>query len=181
MQLWSSHIIPSVFNQGAVNMPPAIPGRQCHICQTIPHRASRWAPGGGSHACKMQDDCVSGEPMAAVHKIHPRSQPHFTTKWIPVGIRLVTLGQHFVDYNPAALGWLYYMLGCPCFFLLQTAWSLNKSIYLDLPKSSWNHYHLYFVLSLQQCKQSLNFVMLSSVSISVNECHLVFIRSIRII
>ena len=97
-------------------MPPAIPGRQCHICQTIPHRASRWAPGGGSHPCKMQDDCVSGEPMAAVHKIHPRSQPHFTTKWIPVGIRRVTLGQHFVDYNPAALGWLYYMLGCPCFF-----------------------------------------------------------------
>ena len=44
-----------------------------------------------------------------------------------------------------------------------------------------DHYHLYFVLSLQHCKQSLNFVMLSSVSISVNECHLVFIRSIRII
>ena len=41
-------------------------------------------------------------------------------KYIPVGISRVTLGRQFVDYNPPALGWVYYTLGCLRFFLFTT-------------------------------------------------------------
>ena len=34
------------------------------------------------------------------------------TCMIPVGISRVTLGKQIVDYNPPALGWVYYNLGC---------------------------------------------------------------------
>ena len=54
-------ILPYVFNQGAVDVPLAVPGRQSHIVQTIPHRTKRWAPPGWSHPCKMQDDRLSDE------------------------------------------------------------------------------------------------------------------------
>ena len=40
--------------------------------------------------------------------------------YIPVGISRVTLGRQFVDYNPPALGWVYYTLGCLRFFLFTT-------------------------------------------------------------
>ena len=36
--------------------------------------------------------------------------------FIPVGISRVTLGKQIVDYNPPALGWVYYNLGCLRFF-----------------------------------------------------------------
>ena len=36
--------------------------------------------------------------------------------YIPVGISRVTLGKQIVDYNPPALGWVYYNLGCLRFF-----------------------------------------------------------------
>jgi hypothetical protein len=46
---------------------------------------------------------------------------------IPVGISRVMLDPQFVDYNPAALGWIYYILrGLMFFCLLQSAKSSNK-------------------------------------------------------
>ena len=52
----------------------------------------------------------------------------FYDKFIPVGIRRVKLGPQFVDYNPAALGWLYYMLGCPWFFVITTICKIIEQV-----------------------------------------------------
>ena len=55
---------------------------------------------------------------------------------IPVGISRVMLDPQFVDYNPAALGWIYYILRGLMVFFTTICQIIEKIVYYKLPKSS---------------------------------------------